>query len=268
MCTVKSLSLFVALLPAAAVLAGAEHLLEQLRLDHAAWTAAERDFRERRESGSLTGTEASDYAGYVARLQRRVAEDCAATAGAGVPVPADMACPQFAELGLTGSAPINQAAEQTREEKLAGMDAKLAAGLGEFDELLLREQERVKAKAAASRAASGGGSGEAGSSGAESTGAAAGSAARSAEARSGAVSTGEGNQGPVDGAGSGSTASAGGGPAKIPLPGARRLPPGIPDGSDDDVVARQLREAAEKETDPELQKKLWEEYRKYKQGIR
>jgi hypothetical protein len=34
------------------------------------------------------------------------------------------------------------------------------------------------------------------------------------------------------------------------------------------VVARQLREAAEKETDPALKKKLWEEYRKYKKGIR
>jgi hypothetical protein len=32
------------------------------------------------------------------------------------------------------------------------------------------------------------------------------------------------------------------------------------------VVARQLREAAEKEPDPVLQKKLWEEYRKYKEG--
>jgi hypothetical protein len=29
-----------------------------------------------------------------------------------------------------------------------------------------------------------------------------------------------------------------------------------------------LREAAEKETDPELKEKLWEEYRKYKQGTR
>ena len=45
-------------------------------------------------------------------------------------------------------------------------------------------------------------------------------------------------------------------------------PPDIPDGSDDDLVARQMREAAEKETDPELKKKLWEEYRKYKQGSR
>ena len=43
-------------------------------------------------------------------------------------------------------------------------------------------------------------------------------------------------------------------------------PADIGDGSDDDVVARQLREAAEKETDPELKKKLWEEYRKYKEG--
>lgn len=33
---------------------------------------------------------------------------------------------------------------------------------------------------------------------------------------------------------------------------------------DDDIVARQLREAAEKETDPELKKKLWEEYEAYK----
>ncbi len=35
---------------------------------------------------------------------------------------------------------------------------------------------------------------------------------------------------------------------------------------DDDIVARQLREAAEKETDPELKKRLWEEYRRYKEG--
>lgn len=41
-------------------------------------------------------------------------------------------------------------------------------------------------------------------------------------------------------------------------------PAGTPDGKDDDVVARQLREAAETEQDPELRKRLWEEYRKYK----
>ena len=41
-------------------------------------------------------------------------------------------------------------------------------------------------------------------------------------------------------------------------------PDDIPSGSDDDVVARQIREAAMKEQDPELREALWEEYRKYK----
>ena len=41
-------------------------------------------------------------------------------------------------------------------------------------------------------------------------------------------------------------------------------PPGdIPTGRDDDVVARQLREAATNEPDPELREALWEEYRNY-----
>jgi hypothetical protein len=38
------------------------------------------------------------------------------------------------------------------------------------------------------------------------------------------------------------------------------------DRQDDDIVARQLREAAEKETDPELKEKLWKEYEAYKKG--
>ena len=45
------------------------------------------------------------------------------------------------------------------------------------------------------------------------------------------------------------------------------IPADIPGGEDDDIIARQLREAALKETDPELREKLWEEYRKYKQGL-
>ena len=43
-------------------------------------------------------------------------------------------------------------------------------------------------------------------------------------------------------------------------------PSDIPDGQGDDIVARQIREAAENESDPELREKLWEEYRKYKQS--
>jgi len=38
------------------------------------------------------------------------------------------------------------------------------------------------------------------------------------------------------------------------------------DYEDDDIVARQLREAAENETDPELKEKLWKEYEEYKKS--
>jgi hypothetical protein len=42
--------------------------------------------------------------------------------------------------------------------------------------------------------------------------------------------------------------------------------PKIVPGSDNDIVARRLRKAAEEETDPELRAKLWKEYRDYRQG--
>tara|TARA_R110002073_G_scaffold126798_4_gene271887 strand:- start:2890 stop:4317 length:1428 start_codon:yes stop_codon:yes gene_type:complete len=41
----------------------------------------------------------------------------------------------------------------------------------------------------------------------------------------------------------------------------------IPDAQGDDIVAQQLREAAMSEADPELQTKLWEEYKRYKEGL-
>jgi hypothetical protein len=41
-------------------------------------------------------------------------------------------------------------------------------------------------------------------------------------------------------------------------------PPDVGDGRDDDVVARQLREAAMNEKDPAIREKLWDEYRRYK----
>ncbi len=42
--------------------------------------------------------------------------------------------------------------------------------------------------------------------------------------------------------------------------------PNISPGSDNDVVARRLRRAAEQETDPKLRAKLWKEYTDYEQG--
>jgi len=66
------------------------------------------------------------------------------------------------------------------------------------------------------------------------------------------------------------TAGSGGVPSNRnapPAPGPAAtagVPDDIPAAKDDDIIARQLREAAQQETDPELKEKLWDEYRKYK----
>lgn len=54
--------------------------------------------------------------------------------------------------------------------------------------------------------------------------------------------------------------------------GQQNLPPTVravgdsPDARDGDIIARQLREAAMAETDPDLKEELWEEHRKYVEG--
>jgi len=242
------------LLAACAVAADPGQLLERLRIDHAAMVAAEQDFHARRQRGSLNGTEAADYAAYVARLHRRVAEDCVALSAAGMTQPPDLGCASSKPQSLVPAA-IDQAGEQTLDEQIAVLDAELFSGLGEFDEMLLREQERVRTAAPMSAAAGGGGGGGGGS-----------GDAGLAEGAEGPAGPDSGFGTDTDGGDGSYDAGAGHGTQRQ---GSRQgVPPDIPDGSDDDVVARQLREAAEKETDPELKKKLWEEYRKYKQGTR
>ena len=58
------------------------------------------------------------------------------------------------------------------------------------------------------------------------------------------------------------------GEGNIPTPSHSQVPPDLADARNDDIIARQLREAAMKEQDPELREKLWDEYRKYKRDLR
>ena len=46
-----------------------------------------------------------------------------------------------------------------------------------------------------------------------------------------------------------------------------KTPGNIPDSQGDDIVAKQLREAAMAEKNPDIKEKLWEEYRRYKTSI-
>ncbi|HHJ15992.1 MAG TPA: hypothetical protein ENJ80_04770 [Gammaproteobacteria bacterium] len=251
-----TVTLFLLLQLVFPAVAGVDELLQRLRADYAALAGAEQDLRRHREQGSMDAFEEADYAAYVAYLRQRLVENCAALQRAGAQPPPDVECPATSG-DPARSVAIDQDSEQTRDETTATLEAELNSGLGEFDEKLLREQARVKADRPRSESGSGSGGGAAGGAGGE---------AGEGVASDGGSETGGASQ-------SGTRASvppsgAAGGPGSSPPVSSSGRPADIPDGSDDDVVARQLREAAEQETDPELKKKLWEEYRKYKQGIR
>ena len=241
-----------------------DELVTQLRADYDAFRAAQDDYRSQRELNGLDGEDAADYAAYVASLQRRVFVDCQAVLRSGSPFPDDLPCPVIVP-PVTQSAEITMRDEQTPEEKIAALDKKLNAGLGEYDERLLREQERIKAAAPNNNAdgGAGGGAGNGSDGPGNSNSDAPGEnqqagegtdSGEESENAEGQQTSGAGSSGP--GAGAGAAGKDADQPADIP------------DGSDDDIVARQLREAAEKETDPELKAKLWEEYRKYKLGTK
>ena len=270
----KQLFTYFVVLPAmlAVILAWTEtdESVAQLRLDHAAWRAAEDDYRAQREFGGLSGAEAADYAAYVARLLRRVFEDCQAVLTSGSTIPEDLPCPKFVP-AVTQSADIVTQAERTAEEQVAALDEMLMAGLGEYDERLLREQERIKAATPNDNSGSGGdGGGMGGEGGGDGSGD--GDASNSTDGEA------DGQSGSNSGGAAGNNSesgTAGGQPQGGAVDSSEgsgdtgsdsEQPADVGDGSDDDVVARQLREAAENETDPELKAKLWDEYRRYKRG--
>jgi len=166
------------------------------------------------------------------------------------------------------SAPSQPAAAQTPEERRAALDRRLDDSLGGFDAVLKKEQQRV-AQEHDTRAAEAGGSATTEAQSADKAGSAnaAGTAATETP-RAGAE-------------GSGDTDKHRGSDKKAAHPGDLKSEKAgkvddnagngasareIPDGSDDDVVARRLRKAAEQETDPELKEKLWHEYIEYKKN--
>lgn len=146
----------------------------------------------------------------------------------------------------------------TDAERRAAVNRQIDQSLEALDARLAREQvalEAAREAAAAARSSAGGGGGGGGDSGAGGAGSLPGGAAPAG----GAIgSEGDENAPPPPPGGDGSGRASRGNRPDLPTP------KDISDGRDDDVVARQLREAAERETDPVLRERLWKEYRDYK----
>ena len=175
------------------------------------------------------------------------------------------------------SAHLGANATQTATH-LATLDQELQTSMGRFDEMILQEQARVKAAAPARRESAdffGDGDGDGAASTPLESGRRNGSGHAPADKADGAPkasgqdrrnrppgSAPHWSHGPNNGQGNGDPGRNSG-----ERTGREGNPKDREDAAaDDDIVARQLREAAEQETDPELRARLWEEYRHYKQG--
>jgi hypothetical protein len=157
---------------------------------------------------------------------------------------------------------------KTHAEEVAALDAGLGSSLADFDQLLLEEARRAKSHGMEGGGA-GSGSGAGGGAGTAKDGNA-GSKSSSGNSRSGEGNSSESSPGGRPTAGEQQSSPGGriaGADAGASGAGAV-VPPDVGDGRDDDIVARQIRRAAESEPDPELRKKLWDEYRKYRQGMK
>jgi hypothetical protein len=143
---------------------------------------------------------------------------------------------------------------RTDGERAAALEDELQESLAEFDGLLLREQEMLaERRSGGGEGTQGGGGGSGGSDG---------GASGTSEAEAAESPQGESSSAVAEAGGAGSSKPDSGEVASGVTSGP--IPPDVGDGSDDDIVARQLREAAMKEEDPELREKLWQEYREYK----
>jgi hypothetical protein len=163
---------------------------------------------------------------------------------------------------------VDQAEDpETEQERL---EREFAASLEKFDGMILEHHRKVEdrmavrsargeAEAAGHRSAAEEAEALLRSMGVESGGAGEGGAAETAGQPNGSESSGDTEEASTaEGTEVAGGGSAGGGAGGS---GASRPP-----REDEDVVARQLREAAEKETDPVLREKLWKEYEAYVEG--
>ncbi len=149
----------------------------------------------------------------------------------------------------------NGGGASTRSEQVAELDQKLDRSMGDFDGMILSEREYIQTR-----------------------GARAGSEREVEAAATGPLFDDVLNGQRDSSLPSPQTAEASSsGTASMPVVNSKQRqgdyakanavftpPADIPSGNDDDVVARQIREAAMQEPDPALREKLWQEYRKYK----
>ncbi|MDO8945408.1 MAG: hypothetical protein Q7U75_19655, partial [Desulfobacterales bacterium] len=215
----------------------------------------------------------------LARVQEMVDENQKVLAQMEAAYSAHQARSQAAVAGapvMPGATPPSAGFGVDPADRLKALDRQFNESLAAFDEMLLKELRLIQAASAKRMKGLAEAAAEAGRPAGEKGG-----GASSAEKGSAAETEGSGTEGGGSEKGGGGTeqtktsegrgkpggaAGAGQGAGGWGSGGSGAPPSSYTPSPDDDIVARQLREAAEKETDPELKAKLWKEYEEYKKS--
>jgi len=247
-----------------------EKARENLRLSEQTQKRVADDLEKLKKSGKASDEAIRDYENYLASVRAMTAENRkmvgqmeAAYANkphgnTGSDVPASSEMERMANPDIPE--------EQTVEE-VAALDRELDTSLAKFDDMLLKEMEKIQAGSSGKLQELAQEAAEAAKRLREkglpvdttgSNSAADAEKGQEVEPESGrAKESAEGKTG-TESASRDESRQGGAGPSST---NQRRT-----DYEDDDIVARQLREAAENETDPELKAKLWKEYEEYKKN--
>jgi hypothetical protein len=294
--TIMLLLLSIVMDAAATSIVSSEKGLQQsvIALDRARHRAVH-DLAEKKQNAALEEKQQQDYEKFIIFLTVKIGEYCQQLRNeVGEAAVEDLPCSE----GNQAFGAVQAGSVQTSEEQVAELESLLVDSLEQFDDKLLKEEERLAArqpkdretgygygdsqdrdsggKTAGAGQTSGQGSESSQSTGLEGTAGQDSQDSETVGTRSaqgtGGLATGTGEEGTAT-TGKGAGSGEGAGPP-VEEGGAEQSAGSISQSGkveletgDDDVVARQLREAAERETDPELKKKLWEEYRKYKEGV-
>jgi hypothetical protein len=256
-----------------------ERARETLKISQATRDRVAGELSGLKVSGNASPEVLSAYETYLARVQEMVDENQKVLAQMEAAYSAHQTRSQAAVVGtpaMPGATPPSAGTGEDPADRLKALDRQFNESLAAFDEVLLKELRLIQAASAkriqglAEAAAEAGrqagdkgrkaGSAEKGSTAEVEGSRTEGGGSEKGGAGTEQAKTSEGHGKPGDAAGAGQGAGSWG-------PGGTGAPPGSYTPSpDDDIVARQLREAAEKETDPELKAKLWKEYEEYKKG--
>ncbi len=258
---------------AAAELAAAR---QSLSAALAAKARAAAEYLRLQKDGAATATELEDYQTFLDRLQRNITMNCQTVSRLKADIGDVSPEPHCGRNTRVEQLPLSFPNEQTEGERVVVLERRLGASLSEFDEMLLREMEQLaRTQSGSPDAGSGSGAlggdqagsdaGEDSSAAGETPGDKTAAAANGSPERQTEGSQEQAASGDVRDRRQSAKAGHAGAKRDAKRDGAAARDE-VPDAGDDDVVARQLREAAESETDPELREKLWEEYRRYKSG--